>query len=124
MWDVWEVTAAPLSRAQPPGWGDGLLWFSHLRGESELKGMFCVSLLRMRPKSRPEALKRGLQAGFTWFRFSYGLTVWSGITDTQLAGGVRSGAAGTRLDCPGARASSAAREQFPSGMFHQLLVIG
>lgn len=50
--------------------------------------------------------------------------VCGGIVETHWAGGVRSGLAGTCVVLPGARISSAAREQFPFGMFHQLAVRG
>ena len=50
--------------------------------------------------------------------------VCGGITLTHWPGGVRSGLAGTCVRSPLARVSSAAREQFPLGMFHQFDVMG
>jgi len=47
-----------------------------------------------------------------------------GIVETHSLGGVRLGLAGTCVGSPGANTSSAAREQFPFGMFHQFEVIG
>jgi len=49
---------------------------------------------------------------------------WGGIVDVHALGGVRSGGAGTWVSSPFARVSSAAREQFPAGIFHQLDVRG
>jgi len=50
----------------------------------------------------------------------YGVMGCGGITETHWLGGVRSGLAGTCVGSRLARISSAAREQFPPGMFHQL----
>ena len=54
-----------------------------------------------------------------WVGFGSG-----GVVDTHWLGGVRSGFAGTCDGSPLASVSSAAREQLPFGMFHQLDVIG
>src|SRR4029077_9046926 len=54
----------------------------------------------------------------------YGEMGCGGITLTHWLGGVRSGLPGTCVGSPLASVSSAAREQFPAGMFHQLDVMG
>jgi hypothetical protein len=56
--------------------------------------------------------------------FRYGEIGCGGIVETHWDGGVRGGGAGTCVGLPGARTSSAAREQFPPGIVHQLEVRG
>ena len=72
----------------------------------------CGARLTREPQTRTSADRR------------YGVMGCGGITEMHWLGGVRSGLAGTCVGSPGARVSSAAREQFPPGMFHQLDVIG
>lgn len=57
-------------------------------------------------------------------RTNYFMTTCGGIVEKHWLGGVRSGLPGTCVGSPGANTSSAAREQFPLGMFHQFEVIG
>ena len=72
----------------------------------------CGARLTREPQTRTSADRR------------YGVMGCGGITEMHWLGGVRFGLAGTCVGSPGARVSSAAREQFPPGMFHQLDVIG
>ena len=57
-------------------------------------------------------------------RTDYFMIACGGIVEKHWLGGVRFGLAGTCVPSPGASTSSAAREQFPLGMFHQFEVIG
>src|SRR4029453_13850240 len=67
----------------------------------------------------------GRRAPDTRFRnLRYGEMVCGGITLTHWLGGVRFGLSGTCVSSPLASVNSAAREQFPLGMFHQLDVMG
>src|SRR4029453_4681868 len=74
--------------------------------------------------ARP-GLEPGLDAGprpESRVRLPYGMIGWGGIVETHWLGGVWSGAPG--VFSPFARISSAAREQFPPGIVHQLDVRG
>src|SRR2546425_5448739 len=88
------------------------------RSVEHLSSSLCVG------KPDPKPARGGFRARLDAWALSYGAMGCGGIVETHEAGGVRSGLAGTCVDSPGASASSAAREQLPPGMFHQLDVMG
>ena len=82
---------------------------------------------RNRLRGARPGLEPGLDAGSrleSRVRLPYGMIGWGGIVETHWLGGVRGGGAGTWVFSPFARISSAAREQFPPGIVHQLDVRG
>ena len=78
----------------------------------------------VRGRKRQDGTRMDKGTGLSERAVRYGLITWSGTVETQLAGGVRGGGDGTCVVLPGPRISSAAREQLPPGMVHQLAVRG